>query len=493
MIASINPTTGETLHTFEPLTDSEIDTRLTRAESAWQSFRRTQAADRIRWLTAAAEILESERDRLGRLMTLEMGKPITAARAEAAKCATACRYYAEHGERLLADEPIEAGAGRSFIRYQPIGPVLAVMPWNFPFWQVFRFAAPALMAGNVGLLKHASSVPQCALEIEDILRRAGFPDGAFQTLLIGAGQVQRVLDDPRVKAASLTGSEAAGANVAAAAGKQIKKTVLELGGSDPFVVMPSADLDRAARVAAEARTINNGQSCIAAKRFIVDVRIADAFEGRFVAAMEALRVGDPMEEYTQIGPLATPQILADVDDQVRRSVAMGARLLTGGHRLPGAGNFYAPTVLADVPPDAPAVREEVFGPVAALLRSDGIDGAIALANDTDFGLGAAAWSGDPDEQQRFINELEAGMVFVNGMVVSDARLPFGGVKRSGYGRELGEWGIREFQNIKTVRIASGADLQVCGRPSAERDLDVRTQGVPPTSRSAPKLGTSAAV
>jgi succinate-semialdehyde dehydrogenase/glutarate-semialdehyde dehydrogenase len=453
MIASINPANGETIRTFEPLTDSEIDGRLARAEAAWRSYRRTAAADRVRWLSAAAEILESERDRLGRIMTLEMGKPIAAARAEAAKCATACRYYAEHGERLLADEPVDSGAGRSFIRYQPIGPVLAVMPWNFPFWQVFRFAAPALMAGNVGLLKHASNVPQCALEIEDILRRAGFPDGTFQTLLIGSGQVARVLDDPRVKAASLTGSEAAGAQVAAAAGKQIKKTVLELGGSDPFVVMPSADLDRAARTAAEARTINNGQSCIAAKRFIVEAEIAGTFEARFVAAMEGLRVGNPMDEATQIGPLATPQILEDVDDQVRRSVAMGARLLTGGRRLPGPGNFYAPTVLADVPREAPAVREEVFGPVAALLRADGIDDAIALANDTDFGLGAAAWTADADEQQRFIDELEAGMVFINGMVASDARLPFGGVKRSGYGRELGMWGIREFQNIKTVRVA----------------------------------------
>jgi succinate-semialdehyde dehydrogenase/glutarate-semialdehyde dehydrogenase len=453
MIASINPATGETLRTFEPLTDSAIDARLGRADAAWRSYRRTPAADRVRWLTAAAEILESERDRLGRIMTLEMGKPITAARAEAAKCATACRYYAEHGERLLADEPVEAGSGRSFLRYQPIGPVLAVMPWNFPFWQVFRFAAPALMAGNVGLLKHASNVPQCALEIEDVLRRAGFPEDAFQTLLIGSDKVARVLDDPRVKAASLTGSNAAGAQVAAAAGRQIKKTVLELGGSDPFVVMPSADLERAARVAAEARTINNGQSCIAAKRFIVDAAIAAAFEARFVAAMEALRIGDPMEEGTQIGPLATPQILEDVDGQVRRSVAMGARLLTGGHRLPGPGNFYAPTVLADVPSNAPAFREEVFGPVATVLRAAGIDAAIALANDTDFGLGAAAWSADPGEQQRFVEELEAGMVFINGMVASDARLPFGGVKRSGYGRELGEWGIREFQNIKTVRIA----------------------------------------
>ncbi|HLH15742.1 MAG TPA: NAD-dependent succinate-semialdehyde dehydrogenase [Bryobacteraceae bacterium] len=453
MIASVNPATGETLRTFQPLSESQIDLKLAAAEKAWQSYRRTAPAQRARWLAAAAEILESERDRLGRIMTLEMGKPIAAARAEAAKCATACRYYAGHGERLLADEPVETGAGAAFIRYLPIGPVLAVMPWNFPFWQVFRFAAPALMAGNVGLLKHASNVPQCALEIETILLRAGFPEGTFQTLLIPSGEVARLLDDPRVKAASLTGSEAAGAAVAAQAGRQIKKTVLELGGSDPFVVMPGADLARAARTAAEARCINNGQSCIAAKRFIVDSRVAPDFEKLFLDAMESLRVGDPMDEATQVGPLATPQILEDVDRQVRRSVEMGARLLTGGERLGGRGNFYRPTVLADIPPEAPAAREEVFGPVAALWRAEGIEDAIRLANSTEFGLGAAAWTNDPAEQQRFIDELEAGMVFINGMVASDARLPFGGVKRSGYGRELSAYGIREFQNIKTVRVA----------------------------------------
>jgi succinate-semialdehyde dehydrogenase / glutarate-semialdehyde dehydrogenase len=452
MIASINPATGETLRTFSPLDEAEIEARLARADTAYRAYRRTAFGDRARWLTAAAEILEGERDALGRIMTLEMGKPIAAARAEAAKCATACRYYAEHGERLLADEPVEAGAGRAFLRYQPIGPVLAVMPWNFPFWQVFRFAAPALMAGNVGLLKHASNVPQCALAIEDVIRRAGFPDDVFQTLLIGSSQVGRVLDDARVKAASLTGSEAAGAQVASQAGRQIKKTVLELGGSDPFVVMPSADLDRAAKVAAEARTVNNGQSCIAAKRFIVDRRVAADFEGRFVAAMKALRVGDPMDEATQIGPLATPEILEGLDEQVRRSVEMGARVLTGGHRLERRGNYYEPTVLADVPPQSPAYREELFGPVAVLLRADGVGDAVRLANDTEFGLGASAWTSDPAEQQTLIDEIESGMVFINGMVASDARLPFGGVKRSGYGRELSAYGIREFQNVKTVRV-----------------------------------------
>ena len=452
MIASINPATGETLRKFPPLDEAEIENRLARAAAAYDAYRRTSFADRARWLTAAADILEAERDALGRIMTLEMGKPIGAARAEAAKCATACRYYVEHGERLLDDEPVEVGGGRAFLRYQPIGPVLAVMPWNFPFWQVFRFAAPALMAGNVGLLKHASNVPQCALAIEDVIRRAGFPPDVFQALLIASSQVGRLLDDPRVKAASLTGSEAAGAQVASQAGKQIKKTVLELGGSDPFVVMPSADLDRAAAVAVEARTINNGQSCIAAKRFIVDARIGGEFERRFVAAMEALRVGDPMDETTQIGPLATPDILDGLDEQVRRSVESGARVLTGGRRIDRPGNYYAPTVLADVPPNAPAYREELFGPVAVLLRADGVGDAVRLANDTEFGLGASAWTTDPAEQQTFIDEIEAGMVFINGMVASDARLPFGGVKRSGYGRELSTYGIREFQNVKTVRV-----------------------------------------
>ena len=453
MIASINPVNGEIVRTFEAATEAEVEAALTRADAAWHSYRRTSFAARGGWLTAAASILENEQDRLGRLMTLEMGKPIAAARAEAAKCALACRYYAEHGERLLADEPIEAGPGRAFIRYQPIGVVLAVMPWNFPFWQVFRFAAPALMAGNVGLLKHASNVPQCALSIEDIIRRAGFPADVFQTLLIGATAVEGILSDPRVKAATLTGSEPAGIAVAAQAGRQIKKTVLELGGSDPFVVMPSADLDRAVKTAVQARVLNNGQSCIAAKRFIVDARIADEFERRFVTGMAALRVGDPMDESTDVGPLATPAILEELEGQVSRSVAMGATLLTGGHRIERPGNFYAPTVLAGVPENAPAYREELFGPVAAIFRARDIDDAIRLANDTAFGLGASAWSADPAEQRRLIDEIESGMVFINGMVASDPRLPFGGIKRSGYGRELAAHGLREFVNIKTVKVA----------------------------------------
>ena len=452
MIASINPATGETLRTFDALTAAQLEEKLALADSAWREYRQTTFASRAEKLREAARILDAEQDRIGRLATLEMGKPIGAARAEAAKCALGCRYYADHGEQFLADEPVEAPPGRSLIRYEPIGPVLAIMPWNFPFWQVFRFAAPALMAGNVALLKHSSNVPQCALEIEDIFRRAGFPQGAFQTLLIGSQEVARVLNDPRVKAASLTGSESAGAQVAGQAGHQIKKTVLELGGSDPFIVMPSADLERAAEAAAEARCINNGQSCIAAKRFIVAESIADRFETSFVAAMAARRVGDPMDETVQVGPLATPDILRDLDRQVRDSAAMGARILTGGRRLDRQGNYYAPTVLTDVPKDSPAYRDELFGPVAVLLRADGIDDAIRLANDTGFGLGASAWTEDPAEQDRFTREIEAGMVFINAQVASDPRLPFGGIKRSGYGRELGVYGIREFVNVKTVKL-----------------------------------------
>jgi len=451
-IASINPATGETLRTFEPLSEDQIEEKLERATETFRSCRRTPFAERARRMTQVAEILEKDRDRFGRIMTTEMGKPLVAAVGEAVKCAWACRYYAEHAERLLADEIVETNASRSYVHYQPLGPVLAVMPWNFPFWQVFRFAAPALMAGNVGLLKHASNVPQCALEIEDIFLRAGFPEGAFQTLLISSGQVRRVLDDPRIRAATLTGSEPAGSQVAAQAGRQIKKTVLELGGSDPFVVMPSADLEAAARTAVQARTINNGQSCIAAKRFIVSEQIAEEFEGRFVRGMEELRVGDPLEAETDVGPLATAEILETLDQQVRESVAAGARLLAGGRRLEQPGNYYAPTVLAGIPEQAPAYREELFGPVAALFRVRDLDGAIRLANATDFGLGASVWTRDPAERARFIDEIEAGMVFFNGMVVSDPRLPFGGVKHSGYGRELGVHGIREFVNIKTVWI-----------------------------------------
>ena len=453
MIATVNPATGEIVRRFEPLSEAQLEDKLARADRAFRGYRRTSFGDRKRWLARAAEILEAERDRLGRVMTLEMGKPIGAAKAEAAKCALACRYYVEHGERLLADEPVDMGAGRSFIKYQPIGAVLAVMPWNFPFWQVFRFAAPALMAGNVGLLKHASNVPQCALEIEGVIRQAGFPEDVFQTLLIGSSQVERVINDPRIQAVTLTGSEPAGMQVASQAGKQIKKTVLELGGSDPFIITPKADLDRAVRTAVEARCINNGQSCIAAKRFIVDRRIAGEFERRFAEGMAALKIGDPMDESVQLGPLSTESMVEDLDKQVRCSVEMGARVLTGGKRLDGPGNFYPATVLTDVPVSSPAYREELFGPVAVVLPYDSLDEAIRIANDTEFGLGASAWTNDASEQQRFIDEIEAGMVFINGMVASDPRIPFGGVKRSGYGRELSAYGLREFVNIKTVRVA----------------------------------------
>jgi succinate-semialdehyde dehydrogenase/glutarate-semialdehyde dehydrogenase len=401
----------------------------------------------------AAEILERDRERFGRLMTLEMGKPLKAAIAEAVKCATACRYYAEHAEKLLADEVIETGARKSFVRYLPIGAILAVMPWNFPFWQVMRFAAPALMAGNVGLLKHASNVPQCALALEKIFRDAGFPEGVFQTLLIGSGQVDALLSDPRVVAATLTGSEQAGIQVGIGAAKRIKKVVLELGGSDPFIVMPSADLDAAVATAVEARVINNGQSCIAAKRFIVAAPIADEFERKFVARMQNLRVGDPFDEKTELGPLATPDAVTTLDADVQKTVQAGATVLTGGHPLKRPGNYYAPTVLTNIPKDSPAYGEEFFGPVASIFRAKDQDDAIRIANDVRFGLGASAWTNDDKERERFINELEAGMVFINKMVASDTRIPFGGVKQSGHGRELGAVGIREFMNAKTVWIA----------------------------------------
>jgi succinate-semialdehyde dehydrogenase/glutarate-semialdehyde dehydrogenase len=451
-ITSINPASGELLRSYDELSTEALEEKLTLAASTVAAMRHATFADRARWLLRAAELLEREKEAFGRLMTLEMGKPIGAAREEAAKCAWVCRYYAEHAERMLADRSVPTGARRSYVMYQPMGVVLAVMPWNFPFWQVFRFAAPALMAGNVALLKHASNVPQCALAIEDLLLRAGVPAGAFQTLLIGSSRVGNLLEDGRIAAATLTGSEQAGRSVGAKAGASLKKSVLELGGSDAFVVMPSADLETAARTAVKARTINNGQSCIAAKRFIVHEAVADEFERRFVAGMEALRVGDPLDESTEIGPLATPDILRDVEAQVGDSVAAGARLLTGGRRLDRTGNYYAPTVLGSVPRDARAYREEVFGPVATIFRVSDVDSAVTIANDTTFGLGASAWTNDARERDRFIRELDAGLVFVNGMVASDPRLPFGGVKHSGYGRELSEEGIREFVHVKTVVI-----------------------------------------
>src|SRR5215203_2175336 len=451
-IASINPGTGKTLKTFEALSAAQIEQKLQLAAETFRTYRQTPMSERARMMQRAADILEAEKHSLGKMMTAEMGKPIKAAIAEAEKCASVCRYYAENAPHHLADQVVETNAQKSYVYFQPLGPVLAVMPWNFPFWQVFRFVAPALMAGNVGLLKHASNVPQCALAIEDIVHRAGFPEGAFQTLLIGSGQVQAVIDDPRVRAVTLTGSEGAGRSVGAEAGEQIKPSVLELGGSDPFIVMPSADLEKAVSTAVTSRTLNNGQSCINAKRIIVHQEIADEFERRFVERMAALKVGDPMSEETDMGPLATPQILEDVDSQVRRSVEVGARVLTGGKPMEGEGNYYPPTVITDIPEDSPAYVEEIFGPVASLFRARDIEDAVRIANDTTFGLGSSAWTNDPAEQERFANEIEAGMVYMNRMTESTPEIPFGGAKNSGYGRELSHYGIREFTNIKTVWI-----------------------------------------
>jgi succinate-semialdehyde dehydrogenase/glutarate-semialdehyde dehydrogenase len=455
-IASIDPRTGETCATFEAHDDAAIDRKLALAERAFQDWRKRSFGERGKVLIRAAELLEAEKLALGRLMTEEMGKTLASAVAEAEKCARACRHYAEHAEAMLADEPIATDHARSFVHHVPLGPVLAVMPWNFPFWQVFRFVAPGLMAGNVGLLKHASNVPRSALAIEDVLRRAGAPEGVFQTLLIGASTVARVLGDRRIQAATLTGSTEAGSVVAAQAGKLIKPTVLELGGSDPFIVMPSANLETAVKVGVVSRTLNNGQSCINAKRFLVHRDVYDRFEQKLVEAFVALRVGDPMEVNTEIGPLALSSLRDTVVGQIEDSVRAGARRLCGAERLPGAGWWFRPGVLAAIPERAPAYREEVFGPVALLFRVDSLEHAIALANDSEYGLGSSVWTEDPAEQRRFIDELEAGQTFVNAMVASDPKLPFGGVKQSGYGRELGVHGLRAFVNTKAVSIANQA-------------------------------------
>jgi len=450
-IATINPATGQLVKSFEPLTSAQIEAKLQLAAATFPAFRKLTFAERAVMMNQAAAILESDKEDLGRLMTLEMGKTFRSAVDEAVKCAWACRYYADNAERFLADEEVATNAKRSYVKYQPMGVILAIMPWNFPFWQVFRFIAPGLMAGNVGLLKHASNVPQCALKIEEILKRAGFPEGAFQTLLIGAKQVDAILSDSRVAAATLTGSEGAGVEVGVSAARRIKKVVLELGGSDPFIVMPSADVDLAADTAVKARVINNGQSCIAAKRFIVAENIADQFESAFVAKMKALKVGDPMDAATELGPLATADAVTSLQADVDATVKAGARVLTGGKPVDGPGSFYAPTVLTDIPKDSPGYKEELFGPVASIFRVHDTDEAIRLANDSRFGLGASAWTNDAAERDRFANEIDAGMVFINKMVVSDPRMPFGGVKWSGHGRELGGvHGIREFTNIKTV-------------------------------------------
>ena len=451
-IATINPATGQTLKTFQELTSAQVDEKIQSAVDAFPKFRNLTFADRGKMMMRAAELLESEKDSLARLMTLEMGKTLRSAVDEAVKCAWVCRYYAEHAEKFLADEIVETPASRSFIRYQPMGAVLVIMPWNYPFWQAFRFIAPGLMAGNVGLLKHASNVPQCAMRIEELLLSAGVPKGVFQTLLIGSGAVDRVLADPRIAAATLTGSEGAGVKVGAGAAQRIKKVVLELGGSDPFIVMPSANLDEAVATGVKARVANNGQSCIAAKRFIVHEAIADKFQTAFVEKMKALKVGDPFDEKTDVGPLANAEAVKSLDADVQSSIKAGAKLLTGGKPVDGPGSFYPPTVLTDIPTNSAAYAEELFGPVASIFRVKSIDEAIRVANDSRFGLGASAWTNDKAEEEKFMNELEAGMVFINQMVFSDPRVPFGGVKRSGVGRELSTYGIREFTNVKTVWV-----------------------------------------
>lgn len=456
-IATTNPTTGEVIKTFTPLTSAEINTKIAIAHQAFGDYKKISLSQRAEWLHRAADILEADKQRLGAIATLEMGKTLKSAIGEIEKCAIGCRYYAEHGAKFLEDVPAITQARHSYVRYQPLGIILAVMPWNFPYWQVFRFAAPALMAGNMGLLKHASNVPQCALAIAEIIEQAGFPTGAFQTLLIGSDRVEEILRDPRVKGATLTGSEAAGQSLASIAGHELKKTVLELGGSDPFIVLKSANIDLAVKTAVIARMVNNGQSCIAAKRFIIESAIADEFETKLVEAYRQLKMGDPMLPDTDLGALATPQIRTELHHQVQASIAQGARLLIGGLNNgkidpQQLGNFYPPTILTDIPKTSPAYTEELFGPVACLFRVPDLDAAINLANDSTLGLGASAWTEDKNECDRLVNELEAGSVFINAMVKSDCSLPFGGIKRSGYGRELSMLGMHEFLNIKTVWI-----------------------------------------
>jgi succinate-semialdehyde dehydrogenase / glutarate-semialdehyde dehydrogenase len=455
-IATINPATGETVKTFTAATNDEVDAAIARAHERFLDYRvNTTYAQRAEWANATADLLEAEADQTAAMMTLEMGKTLKSAKAEALKCAKGFRYYAENAEALLADEPADAGkvgAKKAYTRYQPLGVVLAVMPWNFPLWQAVRFAAPALMAGNVGILKHASNVPQSALYLSDVITRGGFPDGCFQTLLVSASVVERILRDPRVAAATLTGSEPAGQSVAAICGDEIKPTVLELGGSDPFIVMPSADLDEAVKTAVTGRVQNNGQSCIAAKRFIIHADIYDSFVDKYVERMQVLKVGDPTDPDTDVGPLATESGRDEIAQQVDTAVAAGATIRCGGKPLDQPGWFYPPTVVTDITKDMALYTEEIFGPVASMYRFDSIDEAIEIANATTFGLGSNAWTNDEGEQQRFIDGIEAGGVFINGMTVSYPELPFGGVKRSGYGRELADLGIKEFCNAKTVWI-----------------------------------------
>lgn len=452
-IETLNPATGETQKTFDPLTKEQIEACISKAAAAYTTHRLTSFKERAEKMRRAGELLIERKRELAVLMTTEMGKPVKAGIAEAEKCASACSYYADNAERMLMPREVETVGGAGAVYFQPIGPVLAVMPWNFPLWQVFRFAAPALMAGNVGLLKHSSNVPQCALAIEEILHEAGFEEGVFQTLLIGSAEIAAIIADSRIAAVTLTGSEGAGRSVGEAAGRALKKTVLELGGSDPFIVMPSADVESAASTAVTARMINNGQSCIAAKRFIVHRTVYDQFLERFVAGVKAVSVGDPMNEATQVGPLATSSIREELAEQVDKTVAAGAKVLCGGKKIDGKGFYYEPTVLVDIPKSSPADEQELFGPVASVWRANDIDHAVDIANSSRFGLGASVWTENPAERERFIRDIQSGLVFINGMVASEPGLPFGGVKDSGYGRELGDFGILEFVNIKSVKLA----------------------------------------
>jgi succinate-semialdehyde dehydrogenase / glutarate-semialdehyde dehydrogenase len=464
-IATINPTTGETLKTYEPLSDQALEEKLARAAAAYESYRLTPVEERVGWLRAAADALEADVDSIAELMTTEMGKTLVSAKAEATKCVTALRYYADHGPAMLEPEPKDAdavGAAEAYVTYQPLGVVLAIMPWNFPLWQAMRFAAPALMAGNVGLLKHASNVPQTALYLEELFRKAGFPADVFQTLLIGAGAVERVLRDDRVIAATLTGSGPAGQSVASIAGDALKKTVLELGGSDPFIVMPSAHLDTAAEVATTARNQNNGQSCIAAKRFFVHADVAEEFTRLFAEKIGALAVGDPMDPDTQVGPLATESGVQDVEDYVEDARSKGATVVVGGKRVDRPGWFYEPTLVTGVTPEMKMHFEEVFGPVAALYTVQSLEEAIEIANSHAYGLGSNLWSEDEAERARFVRDIQSGMAFINGMTASYPSLPFGGIKQSGYGRELTELGMREFVNTKTVWVGAPSSQQSKG-------------------------------
>ncbi len=452
MLKSIDPATGRELASFPEADEAAIQTALERASGARQGWRDAGIGMRAAILRSVAGVIRADKARYASLLTSEMGKPIVEAEAEVEKCAWTANWFAENAERLLADQPVESTATESYVRFQPLGVILAVMPWNFPFWQAFRAGLPALAAGNVMLLKHSSNVPQSALAIEEVFREAGVPEGVFQTLLIGSAAVQRLISDHRVAGVTLTGSEKAGMTVAEAAGKALKKTVLELGGSDPFVVLADADLDTAAAVACRARNQNNGQSCIAAKRFIVEESVADQFESRFASAVAALKVGNPMDRGNQVGPLARADLVDELERQVTESVRLGARPLVGGKRISGDGYYFEPTVLANVKPGMPAYHEETFGPVAAVIRVKDADAALRVANDTDFGLGSNIWTSDVERGKKLAEQVEAGLVFINGMVASDARLPFGGVKRSGYGRELSEYGIKEFTNIQTVWV-----------------------------------------